>query len=229
MTTALQTSAIGAASYAQAAGSQSLLGKDDFLKLLITQLRYQDPLNPLDGTEFASQLAQFSSVEQLANINSNLEASLDTNQLLTQSIGNSLAATMIGKEVRAAGDAIQLTGGGEVRLGYTLASVAASAEVKIYDANGTLVRTLTGTGTDKGDNRVVWDGKDDQGASLAAGSYTFSVKAVDGGGTAISSTQFLFGTVSSVRFKPTGTVFVVDGAEIPLSQILEILNGTNNG
>lgn len=229
MATPIQTAALASTPSPQMAGSQSLLGKDDFLKLLITQLRYQDPLNPLDGTEFASQLAQFSSVEQLANINSTLEASLGTNQLMAQSIGNSLAATMIGKEVRASGDAIQLIGAGDVRLGYSLSGVAASAEVNIYDANGSLVRTLQGTGTDKGDNTVVWDGKDELGASLAAGSYTFTVKALDGAGTALSSSQFLYGTVSSVRFKSTGTVFVVDGAEIPLAQILEILERKGNG
>ena len=83
-----------------ATSGSSTLGKDDFLKLLIVQLRNQDPLNPTEGTEFAAQLAQFSSVEQLTNINSTLTESLATNKLLTQSIGNSLATTMIGKTVK---------------------------------------------------------------------------------------------------------------------------------
>jgi len=209
--------------------SSNVLGKDDFLKLLITQLRYQDPMNPLDGTEFASQLAQFSSLEQLANMNESLTASITTNQIMAQSIGNALAASMIGKDVKASGDAVQWTGSDDVRFGYTLDQSAASATVKIYDTQGQLVRTIAGTGTKSGDNAVTWDGKDELGATVAAGSYTFTVEAADDSGASVSSSSFLYGTVSAVRFKSTGTVFVVDGAEIPLSQILEILNGEHNG
>src|ERR1700690_2579879 len=82
-------------------GTTPVLGEDDFLKLLTMQMQYQDPMNPMSGTEFASQLAQFSSVEQLTNINSELAQSISSNSVLTQSINNDLAATFIGKNVRA--------------------------------------------------------------------------------------------------------------------------------
>jgi flagellar basal-body rod modification protein FlgD len=225
----IQTAAIGAQALTGSTGAQAILGKDDFLKLLITQLRYQDPLEPMKGTEFAAQLAQFSSVEQLANINTNLTQTLATNQLMTQSIGNSLAATMIGKGVKASADEFRFTGTGDVRLGYTLPDSAAEVSVRVYDSTGTLVRTITNAGTDKGDSTVVWDGTNDSGQTMAEGTYTFKVDALDSSKAALTATPFLYGTISAVRFTSAGTMFVVDGLEIPVSQILELLNGKGNG
>ncbi|MGA9120044.1 MAG: flagellar hook capping FlgD N-terminal domain-containing protein, partial [Bacteroidota bacterium] len=98
-------SSVNTTSPVQTATASNQLGKDDFLKLLVTQLQNQDPLNPLQGTEFVAQLAQFSSLEQLTNINSSLEQNIQSNQLMTQSIGNSLAATLVGKDVRASSNA----------------------------------------------------------------------------------------------------------------------------
>ncbi len=208
---------------------KSVMGKDDFLKLLIVQLRNQDPLEPMKGTEFATQLAQFSSVEQLTNINSNLSESITTNQLMAQSIGNALAATMIGKTVKASGNAFTVSASGNMHLGYSLSTAAASVKVSIRDANGLLVRTLTVDGATKGDGTVVWDGLDEAGNHVASGSCTFSVEAVDAAGTKITATSYLYAVVSGIRFTSDGTVFVVDGMEIPLSQIIEILNGKGNG
>ena len=229
MGTTISETLLGKSTTAAETTSSSILGKDDFLKLLITQLQYQDPMNPLDGTEFAAQLAQFSSVEQLANLNETLSASITTNQIMAQSIGNALASSMIGKDVKASGDTVQWTGDRDVRFGYTLAADAATVTVKVYDANGELVRTITEKGAAAGDTTLAWDGTNDAGAAVPAGSYKISVEAVDGAGAAVTASAFLYGTVEGVRFKSTGTVFVVDGMEIPLSAILEILNGSTHG
>ena len=207
----------------------SVLAKDDFLKLLIVQLQNQDPLSPMDGTEFATQLAQFSSVEQLTNISDTLTESLTVNQLMTQSIGNSLATTMIGKDVKATGDSFTITESGEITLGYTLGGDAAKVTVKIFDEAGSLVRTLTVNNAEAGDGTVMWDSLNENGSRVATGTYSFTVSAVDSAGTAITSSSFITGTISAVRFTTNGTVFVVDGVEIPISQILEILNGKGNG
>lgn len=208
---------------------KSVMGKDDFLKLLIVQLRNQDPLNPMKGTEFATQLAQFSSVEQLTNINSSLSESITTNQLMAQSIGNALAATMIGKTVKASGNEFSVSASGDMHLGYSLSVDAASVKVSIRNASGLIVRTLTVDGATKGDGIVAWDGLDEAGNHVASGTYTFSVEAVDAAGTTVTATSFLYGLVSGIRFTSDGTVFVVDGMEIPLSHIIEILNGKGNG
>jgi len=203
--------------------TNGVLGQDDFLKLLVSQLQNQDPMNPMDGTQFASQLAQFTSVEQLANINTSLQSSISANQLLNQSISNALSTTVIGKEVRASGSTFSYGGTGVMKTGYTLPSAAVSAQVKILDANGNVVRTINGTGVTAGDVDVQWDGLTDTGAQAAAGTYTVQVTAADANGKAITATPYFYGTVTGVKFKSTGTAFVVDGQDVDLSSILEVI------
>lgn len=203
---------------------RSTLGKQDFLNLLVSQMKNQDPLDPMKGTEFAAQLAQFSSLEQLTNLNTMMSSSVDANAVLAQSINNGLSATFIGKDVRASVDNFQYDGEGSVKLGYDLTTAAETVKVKIYDSNGNLVKTLSGD-ADKGQSTVSWDGSGAKGETLAAGKYTFKVEAVGADGTAVTSQQYIFGNVAAVRFKSTGTVFVIDGVEIPLANILEISGG----
>lgn len=202
--------------------ASALLGKDDFLKMLIMQMRYQDPLDPMKGTEFAAQLAQFSSVEQLSNINSSLTESINATSILSQSINNALATTFIGKDVRAGVDTFQYSGTGEVQLGYSLTGNADSASIRVYDSSGNVVRTITGRGLTSGDNDFTWDGMDDLGHAVPAGRYTFSVDAKGADGGSVTASPYMFGAVRSIRYKPEGTVFVIDGVEVALSDILEI-------
>ena len=199
------------------------LGEDDFLKLLIQELQNQDPLNPMSGSDYAAQLAQFSSVEQLSNINTTLQNSVTSNQQLTQSISNSLAATFIGKQVKASESSFDFTSG-TVQLGYSLPSAAESTQVKIVDATGTVVKTINGAPGDSGDNTFTWDGTNDLGQAVQPGQYSFSVSATDENGVAIQSSNFIFGQVSGVRYKSDGTYFVLGDIEVPLSDILEITN-----
>lgn len=220
---AMTIPAVGSSSTAVTNASNSTLGKDDFLKLLVSQLKNQDPMNPMQGTEFASQLAQFSSVEQLQNLNTTLTQSVQANQLMTQSIGNSLAATLIGKDVRATGSSFTYSGPDPVRLGYTLTADAHSADVKVYNQSGGLVRTITGTGTSNGDNTFTWDGTDDHGQKAPVGKYTFKVEASDDQGAPLTASPYLYGTIGGVRFKADGAYFMIDGAEVALSDVLEIL------
>jgi flagellar basal-body rod modification protein FlgD len=203
-------------------GTTPVLGENDFLKLLTMQMQYQDPMNPMTGTEFASQLAQFSSVEQLTNINTELSQSISANAVLTQSINNGLAATFIGKDVRATTNSFQYGGTGDAKLGYTLPSDADTVAVSITDSSGNVVRTIKGAPTGSGDETFTWDGRDDAGNQVGSGKYSFSVQATGSDGSAITASPFIYGTVSGIRFKSDGTVFVVDGMEVPLSDILEI-------
>lgn len=224
-----QTTAVGPPQVGSAATNKGVMGKDDFLKLLTNQLRYQDPMNPMKGAEFASQLAQFSSVEQLYNISTSLTESINANYVLTQAINNGLSAGFVGKEVRASGDTFRMTEPGDglrnAKLGYTLGSAANSVVVKIKNERGEVVRTLQATGTSKGDNSFSWDGTDDGGVDVPGGKYTFSVEAKDSENKNIGSSTYFFGRVSSVRFTVDGTKFVINGQEVFLGSILEILEG----
>lgn len=200
------------------------LGKDDFLSLLITQMQNQDPLDPMKGTEFASQLAQFSSLEQLTNINTNLQQSLTAQGTLSSSISNALAATFIGKDVRATASTFQYNVTGNVKLGYSLTAPADSVVVKVYDSTGNVVKTIKGT-NDNGDNTITWDGTNESGQAVGTGSYSFKVTAADSTGASYDATTFVIGKVSGVRFKSDGTVFVIDGVEISIANVLEIMQG----
>lgn len=199
-------------------GSRQALGKDDFLKLLITQMRYQDPLSPMDNTQFLAQMAQFSSLEQMQNLNE----SFDQSMLISQSLNNSSAAGFIGRHVRASGDGVTLGSTGGVELGYFLPQEAATVTVTVLDEQGREVRTLVSDGTTAGAHKLEWDGADLDGRRVAAGSYTFRVSAKNADGTDASATSVVTGLVQGITFKNGSAYLLVDGREVPLSEVLEV-------
>ncbi|MFH0734144.1 MAG: flagellar hook capping FlgD N-terminal domain-containing protein [bacterium] len=202
------------------------LGKDDFLKLMITQLKYQDPSDPLDSSAYSAQLAQFSSLEQLTNINTSLNNSIDANYVLTQSINNTMSATWIGKSVKLEGTTLTNSGQEEIGFGYNLPSEAKNISVKIYDKNGALVKTIENAEKSVGDHKLFWDFTDNNGVKLNNGDYTFKVEATNTAGNDITTTTFRIGTIDSIKFTSNGTILVVDDTEYNLSDITEILNPT---
>jgi len=204
--------------------NKNVLGKDDFLKLMISQLKNQDPLNPMDGTQYAAQLAQFTSLEQLTNLNSNVSKSIDTNYMLTQSINNTLAATLIGKEVKIDGNSLQNNGQESVTLGYTLPSGTAAVSIKIYNEQGSLVRTIYDVPKNLGTNKLSYDFSDNSGGKLPNGKYTFEAEALDMNGKKLTTSVFKQGLINGVRYTSNGAVLVVDGSEYSFSDVLEIIN-----
>jgi flagellar basal-body rod modification protein FlgD len=195
------------------------LGKDEFLRLLTTQLKAQNPLNPMDSTGFTAQLAQFSSLEQLTNINTGL-----TNMLSSQnSLQNTMTAGLLGKKVKADGNALTLANG-QATMPFSLLGDAAKVTVSIYDANGTLVKQQDVGAQNAGEHAAVWDGRDKNGMSLAAGQYTFSVDAVNGAGKSVSASTLLFGTVTGISFENGKTYLSINNGttKIQLGDIREI-------
>ncbi len=208
---------------ASTATNDKILGKDDFLKLLITQLNYQDPLNPMEGTEFSAQLAQFSSLEQLQNIHQELKNSIDANYLLTTSINNTLAATVIGKSVKATGNQIYLGEDGNATLHYDLSDDASKVTIEILDENDQVKRTIQLEDVAKGEQSYTWDGKDNAGISLAQGKYRFRVKATDEEGNPVSVQTYMVGTITGVRYGYNGAELLIGDLSLAMSDVYEIL------
>lgn len=199
------------------------LGRDEFLKLLTIQLKEQNPLQPTSNTEFAAQLAQFSQLEQLSDIRTALDDQIKANLMLSQSITNVSAASLIGKSVKAYSNKAEFDGTNGVKIGYTLSADARKVTVEIRDSKGNLVRTLEPKIERKqGDNTITWDGKNGDGATLPSGNYTFSVKAKGKDDISLEADPYTYGTVDSVRFKSTGTVVVLNGREVALADITDI-------
>lgn len=206
--------------------SKNTLGKDDFMKLLIAQLKNQDPSNPSDSTQFASQLAQYSSLEQMQNINTNLTSSLDANYALAQSINNTMAATLIGKDVKMGGGSFTYNGESEIKLGYNINSAAKDLTIKIYDSKGALVQTVNKADVDAGSHTFSWDLKNSIGGTVGTGSYKFVVEATSYSGDKITPEIYKLGTIAGVKYTENGTKLIIGSSEYLLSDITEILNAS---
>jgi len=203
----------------QAAGAATKeLGRDAFLNLLITQLQNQDPLNPTDSTEFTAQLAQFSSLEQLGNVNDNL--------LLLQnfqaSINNSQAVSLIGKEITANGNSLTLADGQPVGCEFRLEGNASVAVVSIYDHTGQFVRSFENENLAAGQHTLYWDGADQNGYPAAAGNYTFEVLAADDSGNNIKTTTYFNGQVNKVVFENWATYVIAGDQRVALGDIVQV-------
>ena len=198
--------------------TSTMLGKDDFLTLLITQMQNQDPLNPTDSVEYTAQLAQFSSLEQLSNVNKNLEYL----QLFQPSINNAQAVSFIGKEITALGDGIQISEGVAETCEFELSAPAAGVTINIYNEAGNLVKTIERGAMDAGRQSLDWDATDQNGNLLEDGDYTFEVLAVDAEGQAVESITYSTGIVSGVTFIDGTTYFMVENQKIPIADIIEV-------
>lgn len=190
--------------------------------MLVTELQNQDPTNPLQSTALAAQLAQFSSVSELQTLNTNVQNSTNANLVMTQSISNTMAATLIGKKVQVNTSQINYDGTTNPTLGFTLPSSAADVKVNILNSDGTVIRTIDEGPMASGDQMLTWDGKDSSGNQVPSGSYSFSVSAADSQGNQITPSLYVLGTVQGVKFGSNGASLLVDGSQVDLSSVQEI-------
>jgi flagellar basal-body rod modification protein FlgD len=201
-----------------AATGDSTLGKDDFMKILVAQLQAQDPLAPMEGQEFASQLAEFSSLEQLTNVNSNLEAS----QAFDLAMSNSAALALIGKNVDAPGNTIDLKSGEVENLSFSLDSEAAEVGIDIFDSTGAKVSTVN-LGTQKsGLREYVWSGTDSSGALLPSGNYTFNITASNSSGNFVPVKTFAAGLATDVVFEDGKAFAIVNGQKLAVNEVSKV-------
>ncbi len=202
--------------------NNEVLGREDFLLLLVTQLSNQDPLNPMDGQEFAAQLAQFSSLEQLIDIGDTLNTNGAMNGLLAQGINSGVAAGLIGKEIEAEGHDIFVTEGDVGTIRYELGDSAASLSIEIKDESGQLIQTIDLGQRGKGEHQFKWDGKDADGNDVVNGKYTVDIKATDANGNDVNARSFMQGQVDRVTFGPEGILVWIGQTSIPLGNISSV-------
>ena len=199
-------------------GGIRTLEQDAFLRLLITQLQYQDPLSPMKNVEFITQLTQFSQLEQTTSMNKTLQDSVQ--QL--GSLGYYSAAGLIGKEVQAEGRTIPLVEGTSTTLSYRLSKDASNVAVLITDPAGEPIRVMKPGPQKEGRYNIQWDGQDDQGRPVPSGLYFYDVAAVDDFGVGIGSTTFTRGQITGVTFEEGMVYLMVNGEKLPAADAVKI-------
>jgi flagellar basal-body rod modification protein FlgD len=198
----------------------SALGQDAFLKLLITQLKNQNPLNPQDNTAFVAQLAQFSSLQGIQNLNTTM-TSLSNSMQSSQALQ---ASALVGRTVEVESKTAYLASGGTIRGTITLPDSTANMQLNIYNESNQLVMQKDLGSQEAGDIPFGWDGTGSDGTALPAGTYTFQVLAKDGK-TSTPLTTYLSANVNSVTMGANQEVTLnVNGVgQVALSSVKDIL------
>jgi flagellar basal-body rod modification protein FlgD len=199
-------------------GIGGVLGKDDFLQLLVTQLKNQDPLNPADPTEFTAQLAQFSSLEQLFNVNENLQQ-INTGSDEMERLS---ALSMLGKEIVSAADSFRLEEGTPAILGCQLQDSADTVRVFVKDQANRTVATLTANNLEAGEHFFQWDGIDDNGQVAPPGKYSLQVSALRGEDEAVSVSPLVSGLVTGVDLDEQGNMLITSSGDFLLNTVKSV-------
>ena len=189
---------------------------DTFLALLTTQLKNQDPLAPMDSTQFTQQLVQMTGVEQ----------QLLTNDLLERLVANTgtgvaTAVSLIGKEVRADSNLAALKDG-KAEWTYKLDRAASDVKLEVLDSKGRVVRTIAPTDNKAGEHKFTWDGKSAAGAALGEGTYALRITAKDSEGSAVVSRIYADGVVTGVEQADGRTMLSLNGVQVPWERIISI-------
>jgi len=215
--TATGTSTTGTGT--SATGTSSIGSKSVFLKLLVAQMKYQNPLKPQNATQMSSQLAQFNMVDQQTTTNTLLQKLVSAGSSTPASTTND--ASYLGKTVTARQNQMQFTGAAQTFSVVTNAP-ASQARVTVLNSTGTPVRTMTMNNLAAGANSVTWDGSTDVGGTAPSGTYTIQVSSTDLQGTKVTSHIEQTGVVNAVRFTTNGTQLVVGGVPVLPANITEI-------
>ncbi|MGV8893112.1 MAG: flagellar hook assembly protein FlgD [Burkholderiaceae bacterium] len=191
---------------------------DRFMKLLVAQMKNQDPLNPLDNAQVTSQLAQLSTVTGIDKMNATLENLIGSYQS-SQSLQ---AASMIGRGVMVPGNTLSLNEGQAV-LGLELATPADSVQLAVKDATGKVVDTISLGAMDAGVSPLAWDGVGSDGATLPNGAYTFEATATRAG-QGVTVTALAVGGVASVSTSAKGVLLNLQGmGSVSMADVRQIL------
>lgn len=197
------------------------LDKDAFMKLMLTQMKHQDPTNPMQAHEMASQLAAFTSVEQLQNLNSTMEG-LKKAQAPMQQFE---ALNFIGKSV--AGDSSALTrvqGDTSHDFQYKLLKEAETVKLSIKNIQGEVVREFSVKNAKAGANSIDWNGQNERGVEQPPGEYFLSVEATDGAGQKVGVETRFDGLITGVNYTPEGPLLLVGQRTVKMSDVKKIVD-----
>jgi flagellar basal-body rod modification protein FlgD len=213
-------STTAATSLSQAMGGNKSLDRDAFLKLLVAQLKNQDPLKPQDNSAFVAELAQFSSLEQSMGINDRLDL------LAAQNAGlaNAQAVGLVGSVATVRGSMVTVDGKGlGVPVGFSLSGETNSTIVTVRNQSGQVVRTLDVGARDAGFVSLMWDGRNEAGIIQPAGTYVIGVAAENAVGAPVAVSQETSGKVKQVSFDKGYPVLTLDnGMSVPVSDLLKV-------
>lgn len=183
------------------APKESELGRDEFLKLLVTQLENQDPLSPQENGEFVAQLAQFSSLEEAQNLSSSFDG-FANNFMSSQHLQ---ATSLVGRPVHVASNATLLGDEGVISILADLPAAAEGATLSVYDQSGALVDNYDLAQTTPGRNEFIWTGENGEGLRYPTGVYNFVVSS-SRDGIVEEAPVFLSSNVNSVTIEPGGSL-----------------------
>lgn len=198
------------------------LDKDAFMKMMLAQLKNQDPTNPLKSHEMAAQLAQFTSVEKLQNIDDTLTALKDQQNPTT----NFQALNFIGRYV--SGDSAKLVRGEHDKtheFPFTLPADAAEATISVKDADGQAIRKFELRNLKKGDNQVTWNGETDNGGVARPGEYSFEIVAKGKDSRKLAVDTKFNGQITGVNYTNRGPVLLIGNKSVRLSDVKKIVDG----
>lgn len=188
---------------------------DQFLTMLTVQLQNQDPLSPMDSTEFTNQLVMFSQLEQDIKANENIEQVI----ALQKSAETTAALSYLGKNIKAE-SSIVLLDGGKTEYAYDMPAGAETASITIFDADGNII-SVQPAETTPGQHNSTWNGEDDQGVLQSDGIYSILVSAVDADDVPLATpTVYFKGTATGVTQEGGDTLVQVGPINIPVGSIV---------
>lgn len=208
----------GSATASTGVKGKGAMGQSEFLKLLVTQMKNQDPTNPMDNQQLTAQMAQFSSLEQLMNINTGLTNLLSASNSTT----SAQALSLIGKEVTVQGHNTYVKGGKAGDIAMELSGNASNVTITVEDQNGNVVRTITSGAMEAGPQSVKWDGNSDSGSPLPDGMYSYNVQAKDASGKDLDVTTYAKGIATTISFDKGVAYVHIGDLKFMLSEIVEV-------
>ncbi len=197
-------------------GAHNQMGKDEFLKLLTFQLQHQDPMNPMDQSKMTGELAQFSQLEQLSNLNKKFDEGNKAQGMQDKFY----AASFVGKKIVTTGSSIHLKNSGDPGdVLFKLDGDASKVMVRVLDEKNNVMGEIWKDGMSQGSHQVTWDGVALDGSPAVKGTYRAQVKAWDNMGNEVGTRTEATGTVQSVMFDEGEPVLTVNGQKVYLRDV----------